>query len=78
MFMSCPLRGTGNFRNIYKQLSRGLYIGKYPLPRGGGDNKFQPMSFEGKYMKRQREKGGKCERKMKKGERKRKKGERKL
>jgi hypothetical protein len=42
------------------------------------------MSFEGKNMKRQREKGGKCkikrkkeERKRKKGKRKRKKGERK-
>jgi hypothetical protein len=35
------------------------------------------MSFGGKIMKRQREKGGKCKRKRKKGERKRKKGERK-
>jgi hypothetical protein len=35
------------------------------------------MSFGGKNMKRQREKGGKCKRKRKKGERKRKKGERK-
>jgi hypothetical protein len=34
------------------------------------------MTFGGKNMKRQREKGGKCERKRKKGERKRKKGER--
>jgi hypothetical protein len=35
------------------------------------------MSFGEKNMKRQREKGGKCKRKRKKGERKRKKGERK-
>jgi hypothetical protein len=35
------------------------------------------MTFGGKNMKRQREKGEKCERKRKKGERKRKKGERK-
>jgi hypothetical protein len=35
------------------------------------------MSFGGKNMKRRREKGGKCNRKWKKGERKRKKGERK-
>jgi hypothetical protein len=35
------------------------------------------MTFGGKNMIRQREKGGKCERKRKKGERKRKKGERK-
>jgi hypothetical protein len=34
------------------------------------------MSFGGKNMKRQREKGGKCNRKRKKGEGKRKKGER--
>jgi hypothetical protein len=32
--------------------------------------KYQPMSFGGKNMKRQREKGGKCKRKRKKGERK--------
>jgi hypothetical protein len=54
---------------------RGLYIGKYPPPSGG--EKYQPMSFGGKNMKRRREKGGKCKRKWKKGERKRKKGERK-
>jgi hypothetical protein len=35
------------------------------------------MSFRGKNMKRQREKGGKYERNRKKGERKRRKGERK-
>jgi hypothetical protein len=35
------------------------------------------MSFWGKNMKRQREKGGKYKRNRKKGERKRKKGERK-
>jgi hypothetical protein len=33
-------------------------------------NKYQPMTFWGKNMKRRREKGGKCERKRKKGERK--------
>jgi hypothetical protein len=35
------------------------------------------MSFGGKNMKREREKGGKCKRNRKKEERKRKKGERK-
>jgi hypothetical protein len=35
------------------------------------------MTFGGKNMKRRIEKGGKCERKRKKGERKGKKGERK-
>ncbi len=35
------------------------------------------MSFEGKNMKRQREKGGKCKIKRKKEERKRNKGKRK-
>ncbi len=51
-----------------KRKYRGLYIEKYTP---------QPMSFGGKNMKRQREKGGKYERKRKKGERKRRKGERK-
>jgi hypothetical protein len=51
---------------------RGLYIGKYP-PR----EKYQPMSFGGKNMKRVREKWGKCKRKRKKEERKRKKEARK-
>jgi hypothetical protein len=37
---------------------RGLYIGKYPPPLGGG-KKYQPMSFGGKNMKRWREKEGK-------------------
>jgi hypothetical protein len=48
---------------------RGLYIGKYP--RGGG---LSPGSFEGKNMKKRREKGGKYKRKRKKGERKGRKG----
>jgi hypothetical protein len=55
-------------------VTRGLYIGKYPLPPGKGKN-ISLMSFGGKSMKQGREKGGKCRRKMKKGERKRKKGE---
>jgi hypothetical protein len=38
--------------------NRGLYIGKYPPPWGGGE-KYQPMSFGGKNMKRWREKEGK-------------------
>ncbi len=59
---------------IYTLDRRGLYIGKY-LPPGGGE--YQPMSFGGKNMKIEREKGGKCKRKRKKRERKRKKGERK-
>jgi hypothetical protein len=53
----------------------GVYIlENTPYPWGGGV-KYQPMSFGGKYMKRVREKGGKCKRKRKKEERKRKKGE---
>jgi hypothetical protein len=35
-----------------------------------GGWKYQPMSFGGKNMKRQGEKGEKCKRKRKKGERK--------
>jgi hypothetical protein len=31
------------------------------------ENKYQPMSFGGKNMKRQKEKVGKCKRKRKKG-----------
>jgi hypothetical protein len=46
-------------------------------PPPGGREKYQPMSFGVKNMKRRREKGGKCKRKRKKRERKRKKGERK-
>jgi hypothetical protein len=49
-------------------MPRGQYIGKYPLPTGGGG--YQPMTFGGKNMKKRREKGGKCERKRKKWERK--------
>jgi hypothetical protein len=52
-----------------------LHPGAYILentPPGG--EKYQPVSFEGKNMKRRREKGGKYKRKRKKGERKRKKG----
>jgi hypothetical protein len=36
----------------------------------GEEKKYQSMSFGGKNMKRQREKGGKCKRKRKKAERK--------
>jgi hypothetical protein len=43
-------------------------------PQGGGNISQCNL---GKNMKRQREIGGKCKRKRKKGERKRKKGERK-
>jgi hypothetical protein len=43
---------------------KGLYIGKYPS--GGG---YQLMSFRGKNMKRQREKGEKSKRKRKRRER---------
>jgi hypothetical protein len=35
---------------------------------------YQPMSFEGKNLKRRKEKGGKCKRKRKKGKRKRENG----
>jgi hypothetical protein len=36
-----------------------------PPPWGVGRKKYQPLSFEGKNLKRRREKGGKCERKRK-------------
>jgi hypothetical protein len=48
--------------------SQGSIYWKIPSPLGGGE--YQPMSFEGKNMKRPREKGGKCKRKRKKRERK--------
>jgi hypothetical protein len=54
---------------------RGLYIGKYPPPPGGGE--ISADVIWGKNMKRVRENRGKCKRKRKKEERKRKKGERK-
>jgi hypothetical protein len=44
--------------------NRGLYIGKYPPPRGG---EYQPMSFGGKNMKRPSEKGRKGKEKGRKG-----------
>jgi hypothetical protein len=55
----------------------GVYIMENTPPPLGGGGKYQPMSFGGKNMKRQREKGKKYERKRKEGERKRRKGERK-
>jgi hypothetical protein len=48
--------------------TQGSILENTPPTPGGG--KYQPMTFGGKNMKRQREKGGKCERKRKKGERK--------
>jgi hypothetical protein len=48
--------------------------GRGPPPQ---EKKYQLMAFGGKNMKRGREKGGKCKRKMKKRERK-EKGERKI
>ncbi len=62
-----------DFAHISRQGS--IYWKIRPPP--GGLKKYQPMSFGGKNMKRQREKGGKCKRKRQKEERKRKKGERK-
>jgi hypothetical protein len=50
----------------------GLYIGKYPLPGGGGN--ISGCHLGGKNMKRRREKGRKC--KKKKEERGKKKEER--
>jgi hypothetical protein len=55
-----------NFTNI-----RGLYIGKYPLPRGG---RISANVILGKNIKSGREKGGKYKRTRKKGERNWKKG----
>ncbi len=61
---------------IYFHSIAGVYIlENTPPPSLGGE--YQLMSFGGKNMKRGREKGGKCNRKRKKGARKRKKGERK-
>jgi hypothetical protein len=56
---------------------RGLYIGKYPLPRGGSREKCHPLSCGGKYEKWKR-KRGEMQDKKEEGERKKKKGERKL
>ncbi len=58
-----------------KSVTGAYILENTPPPPGGG--KYQPMSFGGKNMKRERQKGGKCKRKRKKKERKRKKGERK-
>jgi hypothetical protein len=50
---------------VYHQgLQRSIYWKIPPLPGGGI---YQPMSFGGKNMKRRREKGGKYERKRRKG-----------
>jgi hypothetical protein len=57
-------------------MSSGLYIGKYLLTGGEGD--ISQCHLGEKNMKRQRENGGTCRRKRKKGERKRKKGKIKL
>ncbi len=50
----------------------GAYILENPPPPPRGE--YQLMSFGGKNMKRQREKGGKCKRKRKEGEEKQRKG----
>ncbi len=62
----------GSARNFYALNQRCILWKILPL-RG----KYQPMSFEGKIIRRGREKEGKCKRKKKRGERKRKKGEKK-
>jgi hypothetical protein len=49
------------------------YILENILPPWRGE-KYQPMSFGGKNMKRQREKEGECKRKRKKGKEKGRKG----
>jgi hypothetical protein len=51
---------------MYKSLVQGSIYWK--IPPGAG--KYQPISFEGKNMRRGREKDRKCKRKLKKGERK--------
>jgi hypothetical protein len=56
-------------------VNAGAYILENTPALGGG---YQPMSFGGKNVKRQREKRGKCKRKRKKGERKRKNREKKM
>jgi hypothetical protein len=53
--------------------ARGLYIGKYPPPLGGG--KYQPMSFGGKNMKSRREKEENVKEKERKGKEKGRRGE---
>jgi hypothetical protein len=57
-------------------ISRGLYHGKYPRGREGGE--YQPMSFGRKNMKRGREKGGKCKRKGRKGKENEKRGSKRV
>jgi hypothetical protein len=82
------LRSPAAFRKIgvvrkffflYKQFNKypGVILENTPPPPPPGGEKYQPMSFGGKNMKREREKEGKCRRKRKKEKRKRKKGERK-
>jgi hypothetical protein len=61
----------GKYEKGKKGEKHGSIFRKIP-PWWGG--KYQPMSFGGKNMKRQREKRGKCKRKRKNEERKRKKG----
>ncbi len=53
-------------------VNAGAFILENTPALGGG---YQPMSFGGKNVKRQREKRGKCKRKRKKGEKKMRKGE---
>jgi hypothetical protein len=54
---------------------QGLYIGNSPSPPPPPGGEYQPMSFGGKNMERKREKGGKCQRKRRKGKENEKKGE---
>jgi hypothetical protein len=60
------------FAYMYLGVDQGVYIleNTPPPPRWG--KKFQLMSFGGKILKSQREKGGKCKRKRKKGRKMRK------
>jgi hypothetical protein len=62
-------------KQLAKLIARGLYIGKYPPPPGGGE--ISAEVIWGKKYETVKRKRGKMKRKKKKGERKRKKGVRK-
>jgi hypothetical protein len=57
-------------------LSIGAYILENTPPPGG--KKYQPMSFGGKNMKRQRENGGKIKEKGRKGKENEKRGSKRI
>ncbi len=67
---------TRTFSKFGSSHHRGLFIGKYLPPRGGGGD-ISRCHLGEKIWKGKEKMRGKCKRKRKKGKRKRKKGERK-